>query len=302
MKILTSYIMGFKSAFKTKKLSITIYIITLCLALCLALPFGNTIEKEAGSSMAFVSLLKDFDYTVYKDFMNQSSKAIGPYLSVAVWAGLFYLILTIFFEGGILTILKRREGKYSLSAFWKGSAEYFSRFLRLAIYSVVIQIIVFLAVYIPLANILDSAYGTVESEVPLFYIGLSGMMIHLILFIFVLTVADYAKIMIVENENFKPLKTLLKSFAFVIKHFISTYFLYLSLLLFPVFLFIIYIKFEAVIGMSIGAGIFLVFIIQQLLIWCRVFIKIWFLGSELNLYGKFERREKQIKKIPVFEL
>ena len=299
MKILTSYIMGFRSASKSKKLALLIYIITLCLVLCLAIPFGNTIEKETGNSTAFTSLLKDFDYTVYKDFMNQYSKAVEPYLSVAVWAGFFYLLFTIFFEGGILTILKRREKKYSLNTFWKGSAEYFSRFFRLAIYSVAFQIIIFLVIYIPLVNILDSVYDTVDSEVPLFYILLSGI---IILFIFVLTVTDYSKIMMVENDNNRPFKTFFKSFAFVLRHFPSTYFLYLILLLFPVLLFIIYFKVEGIIGMSSGIGIFAVFIIQQLFIWCRVFIKIWILGSELNLYGKFEGREKQIKKIPVFEV
>ena len=302
MKILTAYKIGFKSAFRSKKIALLIYLITLCLALSIAIPFGNTIEKEAGNSMAFTSLLKDFDYTVYKDFMNQSSKAIMPYLSVAVWTGLFYIFFTVFFEGGILTILKRSEDKYSLKTFWKGSAEYFLRFFRLAIYSITVQIIIFLAVYIPLVNILDSVFNSAESEVPLFYILISGIVIHIIILIFVLTVTDYAKIMMVENDNYKPFKTFLKSFAFVIRHFPSTYLLYLSLLIFPVLLFIFYFIAEGTIGMSTEAGIFIVFIIQQLFIWCRVFIKIWILGSELNLYGKFEWREKQTKKIPVFEL
>ena len=302
MKILKSYYEGFNLAVKTKKMAAVIFVITLFLALILAIPFGNTVEKDAGNSMAFASLLKDFNYTVYQDFMNKFSNSIKPYISIALWMGIFYLLFTIFFEGGILTILKRKEDKYSLVTFWKGSGAYFSRFFRLAVYSIIIQVVIFLVVYIPLVNILNSMWGSVESEATLFYVGLSGVSIHILLFIFILTATDYAKIMMIENESLKPFKTLLRAFGFVVKHFLSTYFLYLSLLIIPVLLFVIYFKVEVLIGMSTGLGIFLIFIIQQLLIFCRVFIKIWILGSELTLYRKSEINERSVARIPVFEV
>ena len=301
MKIPRSYINGFISAFKTKKISTTIYLITLSLALITAIPFNNLIGNKAGSSMAFVTLLKDFNFTVYQDFMNKYADAIYPFISVAVWIGLFYLLFTIFFEGGILTILIKNERKYSLTVFWEGSAAYFSRFLRLAIYSLIIQAIVVFAVYMPVINILDSVSDSAESEKVLFYILLTGFLIHIIFFIFILTVTDYAKIMMAENKKYRPFKTLLKSFGFVSRHFLSTYFLYLSLLILPVALFIVYFLLEAEVGMTTGIKIFIVFIIQQLFIWCRVFIKIWILGSELSLYSRFKIKEPAVKDA-VFEI
>ncbi len=302
MKILSSYFNGFVSAYKVKKLVTTIFLITLFLALILAIPFGNTIKNKAGNSMAFISLIKDFNYPVYKDFMNQYADAIYPFISVAIWTGIFYLLFTIFFEGGILDILIRNERKYSLTTFWGANARYFSRFLRHAIYSIIIQVVIALAVYIPVVNILDSVSATVESEKTLFYIFLTGVIIHLIFFIFILTVTDYAKIMMVENKKYKPFKTLFKSFKFVLKHFLSTYILYLSLLIVPVVLLIVYFGLEAQIGMSTGIQILIILIIQQLFIWCRVFIKIWILGSELILHSKLETKEEQIAKEVVFEI
>ena len=302
MKILASYFNGFVLAYRAKKLITTIFLITLFLALIVAIPFGSTIEKKAGNSMAFYSLLKDFNYSVYQDFMNQFSGSIYPFISVAIWMGVFYLLFTIFFEGGILDILIRNERKYSLITFWGASARYFSRFLRLAVYSVVIQIVIAIAVYIPVINVLDLVSANAESEKTLFCILLSGVVIHLIFFIFILTVTDYAKIMMVENKKYKPLKTLFKSFGFVLRHFLSTYFLYLSLLIVPVILFIIYFEFEAQIVMSTGEKIFIIFVIQQVFIWCRIFIKTWILGSEIFLYGKFTIKEKTVVKDVVFEI
>ncbi|MGA9294957.1 MAG: hypothetical protein WCE54_15885 [Ignavibacteriaceae bacterium] len=302
MKIITSYFNGFILANRAKKLVTTIFLITLLLALILAVPFGSTIENEAGSSMAFVSLLKDFNYTVYKDFMNQYAGSINPFISIAVWTGIFYILFTIFFEGGVLDILIRNERKYSLTNFWGASARYFSRFLRLAIYSIIFQVVIALAVYIPVVNILDLVSAAAESEKTLFYVLITGFIIHLVFFIFILTVTDYAKIMMVQNIKFKPFKTLFKSFRFVLKHFLSTYFLYLILLIVPVVFFILYFWLEAQVGMSTGIKIFIIFVIQQLFIWCRVFIKIWMLGSELFLYGKFVIKEKSAVKEVVFEI
>jgi hypothetical protein len=52
--------------------------------------------------------------------------------------------------------------------------------------------------------------------------------------------------------------------------------------------------------MTSGINILVIFIIQQLLVWCRVFTKIWILGSELNLYRNFEKKEEITEGEPVF--
>ena len=181
MKIITSYTTGFKSTFNTKKLVTTIYIITFLMALIIAIPFSGTIQKEAGNSMAFSTLLKDFDYTVYKDFMNQSAKAIQPYISTALWLGIFYLLFTIFFEGGILKVLKRKEDKFTLRFFWEASAKYFSRFFRLAIYMIITQAITAIILFMILAQILSSVYKSAPNESYLFYTVLIGVIIYLLI-------------------------------------------------------------------------------------------------------------------------
>lgn len=300
MKIITSYSSGFKAAFTTKKLITTIYIITFLMALMLAIPFSGTIQKEAGNSMAFSSLLKDFDYTVYQDFMNHSAKAIQPYISTALWLGIFYLLFTIFFEGGILKVLKRKEDKFTLRFFWEASAKYFSRFLRLAIYMIITQVILTVIIFFILTLILSSVHKSAPNESYLFYTTLIGIIIYLLIFIFMLVVTDYAKIMMIEKDEYTPFRTIIRSFGFAFKHFLSTYLLYLLLLIVPILLFLVYFTIESAIGMTSGWRILFIFIVQQLLIWCRVFTKIWILGSELTLYGKFEIKEEKEEGEPVF--
>ena len=295
MKLLHSYGQGFKQTFSSKKIITILYSILLLLALALAIPFSKTIKVEAGNSMAITKLLNDFNYTVYTDFMREAGKSIKPYISTAFWVAILYLLFTIFFSGGILTFLKNREADKSLKVFWQGCAIYFWRFFRLALYMIILQIIAFAIVYFPLTAIIASISKT-SIEPTIFYTAIVGVVIHLILFITLLTVTDYAKIMMIEHEEYRPFRTLVRSFGFVFRHLFSTIGLYKFLLVFPILLFIIYFLVIDKIGMSTGLTIFITFILQQLFIWLRVFVKVWFLASELDLYNRFENKDK-----PVFE-
>ena len=111
MKILNAYSNGLVSAAKSKRMTTLIYAVTLLLALVIAIPFHSVLIAQAGNTMALSSLVKHFDYTSYTDFMRQSGKAITPFLGLAVWIGFFFLIFTIFFSGGVLTILSE-ENKF----------------------------------------------------------------------------------------------------------------------------------------------------------------------------------------------
>ena len=293
MKSLKSYLNGFKAAINTKKLVTLLYSTTLLLTLVIAIPFGKTIENKAGYSGAIHNLLYNYDYTIYSDFMNQYSDAIQPFISTAVWIAVLYLIFTVFFTGGILKILKMNEASYFLSSFWKACAQYFSRFFRLAVYMIILHVILAIIVFLLLSMILDSAYNTVQSEASLFYIALAGVIIYLIFFIYLLAVTDYAKIMMFKYPEYRPLRTIIRAFVFVIKHLFSVFGLYKMLVFFPIILFIVYYFISDAIGMSNGILILLTFLIQQIVIWFRIFTKVWFLGSEMDLFNTFDNKQHE---------
>ena len=301
MKLLNSYGAGFSQTFNKKKLVTTIYAILLLFALAIAIPFSKTIKIEAGNSMAISKLLNDFNYTVYTDFMREAGKAINPYISIAFWIAVLYLVFTIFFSGGILTLLKDETNDKSLKSFWQGCAIYFWRFFRLALYMIILQFIAFIAVYIPLSAIIVSISKT-STEPTIFYTAIAGFIVHLVIFITLLTVTDYAKVMMVRHDEYRPLRTIFRSFGFVFRHLFSTIGLYKSLLIFPVVLFVLYFIVIDKIGMFSGFTIFITFIIQQAFIWLRVYVKVWYLASELDLYNKFDKQDvPQVEGEPVFE-
>ncbi len=281
MKIFNAYSAGLISAAKSKRMTTLIYAVTLLLALVIAIPFHAVITAQAGNTMALSSLVKHFDYTSYTDFMRQSGKAIRPFLLTAVWMGFFFLIFTIFFSGGVLTILTE-ENKFNVKEFLSGCGKFFMRYLRLAIYMIILISVIEGLLFFVIGAVLVSAYPSVQSEASLFYIFLVGAIVCLVFLFLLLTISDYAKIILFREDSKKVLKSMWTSAKFVFRHFFGAYFLYLLLLIAPVVFFILYFLLDESIGMVSGFTIFIMFLIQQALIWLRTWIKIWFLGSELS--------------------
>lgn len=291
MKISTSYFSGLKSASRLKKMTTLIFAVTFLLALVLAIPFNSTLSNQAGNTMALNSLLKHFDYTTYTDFMRISGKAIRPFITTAIWMGMFYLLFTVFFAGGVLNILSSEGQKFSIKNFLEGCGKFFFRFLRLAIYMIFLLLLVTAIVSMPIGMIIASAYQTVQSEASLFYIILAGAIVYALFFVLVLMIGDYAKIIMFKNDSKKSLKSVWTSTKFVFRHFFGAYLLYILLLIAPILFFVIYFFLDNSIGMVSGFTIFVMFLIQQIFVWLRTWTKIWFLGSELSYFGlanKFE--------------
>lgn len=285
MKIPKAYFTGFNSAAKLKKMVTVIYAVILLLALVIAVPFHSALLNQAGNTMELQPLLKQFNFTVYADFMNSYGKIVKALIPAAIWMGMFYFLFTVFFTGGILNILKDENHKFSAVNFFSECGKYFFRYLRMGIYLLIVQILIGVIVFLPLSLILASNYETTLNEASLFYISVTGGIIYLLLFILVLIIGDYAKIILYDNDSKKVIKSIYTAFKFTSRHLFGTYLLYILILAVPVLLFAVYFWLDSAIGMVSGFTIFIMFLIQQVFIWLRVLVKVWFLGSELTFYG-----------------
>ena len=286
MKFITSYIIGITATFKRTKILFVLYFITFIFALIAALSLKNAILNDAGSSLALFSMLKDFDYTTYSNFMHLFRNTISPIFKVAVFLSVFYTIFSVFFSGGIISAFKNQSKASSLSKFWADSWTYLSRFFRLFIYILITQIIVALLVFFPIAAIISSISSSIQSEATYFYIAITGVIIYLFLLTIIILISDYAKIMMINDEALRPFRTMFRSFGYVFKHFFSVYGLNVLFIITGIILFLIYFFFADKIGMTTGFTIFIMFLIQQMFIICRLFLKISVYGGEVTLVNK----------------
>ncbi len=293
MTAIKSYFNGLKIALNSKRMTLLLYVLLLIFSFTVLIPFFGVLKKEIGYSMSVYSLLKDFDYTAYTDFLQHSGKAIKPFVSIGIWLSVFYVFFGVFLSGGIIHTIYNKENKFSLKEFFSGCGNYILPFLRITLFSFFLQLIAAMLIYIPLMAYLDSLRETAESEIALVYTFSGGAALHLVLAVIIMLITDYAKILLVVNESRKAFVSLWLSFKFLFRYFFRVIFLYLLLLIFPVLFLIGYFYFSESYSVVSKSTFLIVTGAQQLFILFRIWFKIWFTGGEIFLLTETLGIEKQ---------
>lgn len=267
------------------KMTFLIYCINLIIAFFVMFPLLSYLKVGFGGSMLPDALLKGFDFTSLTEFLR-TVKGLGSFVVQARWAIMFYLVISIFFAGGILVTFN--NGLFSVKLFLEGSVHYFFRFIKLFIYMLIFNLVVALIVYVPLVFVVDIATETVDSESTLFFIVLVGVIIHVILLAILQMVAYYTKIKVIKEDSRKVFRSIFISIKFVFKNLIKTFSLFVVQLIIPLILVLVMFLLNNSIGMTSGFTILLMFIFQQLFILSRVFTRIWMYGSQYDLFSRCE--------------
>ncbi len=282
MNLPKAYIKGFSRAVKSPRLIFILYLSNFLTALLIALPFRGYLQRSFGKSKLFENLLNGFDYTAFSNLLYYNKEGLISILDSVFWFMLAYFVLSIFLGGGIIRILHR--DKYSNAEFFSGATFNFFRFAALSVIFIAIQILVAVAIYVPLTLILDDLHNKLVSEI-VFYYWISGaVLLHLFLFLLVSMIGDYSKFYLEIKNSFNIFKGFWKGIKYVFTHFAKTYFLYLFLLFLPAVVMYVYLYFEKDIKMAMGVGIITVFAMQQGFVLLRMFLRVWILASEFKMY------------------
>ena len=283
MTIIQDYLSGLRLASRSLKMTTMIYVINLLFALALAIPFYGVITNAAHGSLQVNKLLEGFNFTAFQEFTDSAKASINLLIKEGIWLAILYLLFCIFMTGGILKTLDN-EAVFERKEFFANGSKFFFRFLRLTLYFIILHGLVILIIYLPLSLIMVTLGKNAESEKALFYAAIFGGGLYIIIFIYLLIVAHYTRFMIITEDSTKVWKTIWASVKFVSCKFFSTYPLYLLLLVNLILLVLVFKFLSGVIGMTTGFTIFIMFLLQQLFIWCRIWLKIWFYGSQLEYY------------------
>lgn len=270
------------------KMVLVIFGVNFILVLIFARPFYNTIQNQAQQSIEFEKLTKDFDYTVISDFLHQHGESLAPFSSIAISLAVVYLLLSVFFSGGILNELDHSDGKFIVGEFLKSCTHYVGKFLLLLVFELILILVLFFAgglFYFIFALV---AEGGSEREYILWMIPPTFILFSLILI--ALNCVDYAKTAIYNNNSLSAWDGFWVGINFTIKNFFKTYSLLFLVLFIGLLCFLLYFGIENLIGRNSGFTIFLMFLVQQAFIFVRIFLKTLTLGNALTLYNSSELR------------
>jgi hypothetical protein len=192
--------------------------------------------------------------------------------------------LHYFFAGGILKYFDGLEIKNKAQTFFAAAAKYFFCLLRLGIYTLLVQVLFFALIAVIFSTVFERNSDSAAEPV-LFTIMIFWFAVHVLFFVLISIVSDYAKIILVRENSKSVWSAIWNGFKFTIRKIYFTLPLYIILLVFPLALTGIYLLIEKSVSMENGITILLLLVIQQFYIWTRIFAKAWILGSEYDMYN-----------------
>lgn len=260
-------------------LTVLYYLVLLVLGMLVARPVYVTILNEAQKSVALDTLITDFNFMIFSDFLNQSWQAFRPFLSLTSMLILVNYLISNFFHGGILSTSLKSDFKFA--DFFEGGIKLWPRFLMLWVYS-----FIFLIVLVSFSGMFFFIFASIAEggNERTYILYLIPPFLILGLFVsFVVVQNIYSKVLMSQNHQIGPWSAFGKAFTYVFKN-PSTLLIYWSLGAISLILVLVYFGIDATVGMRSGITIFVMFLIQQAFVFARSFIKILTIVSAQNYF------------------
>jgi hypothetical protein len=259
-------------------------------------------------------LTRFVDYTIfgYAPFLNHLEmylngtfvKSIGSFLSnlvfrfevtpgynsIIVVLGFLYICMSSFLAGGFIGIYSK-EYRSTFSEFMMEGAKYFGRFFRLALLALVFYYLFFtLLVDWINSGIPAWTQNSVSEQTPYLYYMIKGIVALFLLSVFTM-VFDYGRIRIVLDDRTSAVLASVAGARFAFRNFLNTYGLYFLLALLGVVLIALYALLESLLPQNSYWPLVAVFLLQQLYMIARFWLKANFYASQTALYRELAAEE-----------
>jgi hypothetical protein len=266
-----------------------LYAAGFVLSMLVARPFYFTFLNEANTSVALDKLVTDFDFMIFTDFFHQSQNAFRPFLPLIFTLGMVYLLLNTFFAGGILDATN--QYKFKFPRFFEASAQYFGRFAMLLIF-----LFIFLMVLVSLAGMFFFIFAAIAeggSEKDYILWMIPPVLILAYFVGFVVIMGDYGRVMLFKSTTLSPFGAFWKAFSYIFKRPTAIALFWLIIVL-GIILSVVYLGIDSLIGMHSGTTIFVMFLVQQIFVFGRTFLKI---STQVAAKNYFEARPIDLEKV-----
>ncbi len=246
-------------------------------------PFVNHLELQMNG--AFVKTLGDFLYDFFLRWeINPAATSLLFLLC------LLYVCTSTFLAGGFIGIYSK-EYRSTFTEFLMDGAKYFGKFFRLSLIALLVYYLFFVLVVGWInAGIPRWTQNEASETVPFAYYMIRNVAVLFSLSILFM-IFDYARIRMVVDDRISAFSSTAAGIRFAFSHFPSTYGLYLLLILVGVLLIVVYAILEKVVPQESYWPLVLLFVIQQIYMLARFFLKGSFYACQTGLYQTETRLE-----------
>lgn len=280
--ILSTFSAGINVLRKRPGLAVLLYGLDLALAFVLSLSVLLLINDEMAQSGFAEEFARQFDFALWMDLNESIGDAAGAILAQLVWIVPLWLLWKAVAQVGLVHALRGD----AIRPFWDGVGRYGTRAVLLALLYLLLLVVAAIGVGV-VFGVLNAVWG---GEVGFFWVNL---VIVPTLFISVLAVLDlmhdYSRIALVVDEQ-----TVTEAFGtglrWPLRHGQASW-LYLLWFAVAALLWLLPLGLDMMVEQVSSAGIWGLFLIQQLALLARSAATVGWIGSETALYETIRLRE-----------
>jgi len=302
MKIFKSLASGFCRTLKAWKGILLIWFGSLLMVSLVALPLKGFLKSGLDGSMINERLRDGLDIEVLGDLGSVFKGMMASLPAGLLLLLLFGILLYAFLSGGIFDSLKGSASKFSGNEFFSACARNFWPFLVISlIIGAIILVLFFLVLILPISIVTQSDSGSGTS---VFLIVKISAAIFLFLAIIFILVADYARAWQAANDRSDCFRAIGFGFTRTFGKLLSSFPMMLILVAITMLFTSLVLSLIGRWTPDSGGGVFLLFIISQLLFFVKSGLKVWRYGSVTALKEINDVREQKLEIVvnPIIEV
>lgn len=261
-----------------------LWVLNIAFAMILSMTLFRLLHTDLSGSLVGDSLLQGFDYRWYQEFFFKYQTTLEMFSNTLIIVGSIYILIQTFLLGGLLSVLYSSERKTLFIDFFYGGVQYFYRFFKILLVSMLFYAGLFILNRWGTAAT-ENLLGSSESEALRISVIVLRYILLALIFFFLNIIFDYTKISIVVHEERKIFKEWWRAVKFTTIHAGTTIGLFVFLFIVGVAIFGVYYFFADLFEPISSYGmIFLVFVFHQIYIGARIWLRMMFYASQLALW------------------
>jgi len=290
MSIFKLFAKGLGSSFQRRRLALRLWAANFLYSLLVVVPLAFLVHGQVSHSFSATDILARTEVHWLTDFSMEYMNAAPLFVGLLIVAGVLYLLLTVFLNGGIIGNLLRSGARPTLADFFHDCGLYFWRFLRLALLSLPFYLLFVGVLHGLVAGVLKALTRRAATEWPVLVAGSLRLLALVLLLGIVSMFFDYVKIGLARSDRRGVLKGTWLTLKFICRRFGKAWGLYLLAGLVLVLLTLAYLEIARILPKNRPLLVLLIFLWQQLYILGRQWSKVLFYATELELAKEIETR------------
>lgn len=283
MKLVEIIKKGFSRSKSFIKYVFFMYAVTFIFSLIFGMAFNLSLNPVKKREILY-KLFEQFNFSIYNSFMHNYGDGISMLIVTMFLFACLFVFVDIFFSSALVGVMFDDSNKNKLSRFFSRGVKFYWRFFKLFFYFLLAVVIAF-GIIITISSIVFSSFDESGIESDYFYTALVTAVVFGLAVSKFAIIADITKLFIVK-ENLKSVwQGIKKSFLFLIKrmHYLLTFYFFVIVIVSLTFG--IYLLVEKSLFISNLFAVFVLFIMQQLIIWIRYFTKVLLVGFEYEYFN-----------------